>query len=32
VVYRSGGRLGDDEINPMLFNLAEALERLAMTS
>jgi hypothetical protein len=32
VVYRSGHRLGDDDINPLLWNLAEALEGLAVTS
>jgi hypothetical protein len=32
VVARSGHRLGDDEINPLLWNLAEALEGLAVTS
>jgi hypothetical protein len=32
VVPRSGGRLGDDDINPLLLNLAEALESLAVAS
>jgi hypothetical protein len=32
VVEGSLGRLGDDEINPLLANLAEALEILVVTS
>jgi hypothetical protein len=32
VVHRSGNRLGDDYVNPLLLNLAEALEGLAVTS